>query len=255
MEKKKLRSLLIWTALTIGLLALFVGVESYRQNGKIDYKEIAAIFLGSITLFAIFINYFLSKNSNKELTSIKSDVNILKESDKHIKNDIKALSLDQKTMQIALKDIDEGMKHKQDIIKLCQQIENETYEKFDNIADINYILRDYIVTVNGKITDIIEHQYSYDFELFNVKFFKSRIISEIKRLNNDIDYTAISEHCFEKISDKVIHNIREYIRDLNYIKELENGKRRKRFKELTLDLTNQIASHSIDIYKDFKQMA
>jgi hypothetical protein len=154
-----------------------------------------------------------------------------------------------------LKDVGEVIHHKKDMTKLSQQIENETSDIFDSLADINVMLRDYIIDVNDVITDTITKQYQYDFDQFDAKYFKTKIINKITRLNADIDYVMINEHCFEQISDKVLDNVRKYITELKYIKDLENGKRRSEFKELTLSLTKKITYHSIDIFKNFKQTA
>lgn len=165
------------------------------------------------------------------------------------------IKLDNQTMKKGLKDISELFFHKKDITNLSQQIERETSEKFDSIANINVILRDYIVSVNDVITDIISKQYTYDFDLFDPKYFKTKIINRIKHLSNDIAYVGFDKNCFEKVNDKVMTNISTYINELKYIKDLDNGKRRKEFKELTLRLTKQITNHSIYIYENFKKTA
>jgi hypothetical protein len=168
---------------------------------------------------------------------------------------IKRLVDDMGKVRTELKDVGEVIHHKKDMTKLSQQIENETSDIFDSLADINVMLRDYIIDVNDVITDTITKQYQYDFDQFDAKYFKTKIINKITRLNADIDYVMINEHCFEQISDKVLDNVRKYITELKYIKDLENGKRRSEFKELTLSLTKKITYHSIDIFKNFKQTA
>jgi hypothetical protein len=145
--------------------------------------------------------------------------------------------------------------HKKDIAKLSQRIEDEMFDIFDSIPDLNVMLRDYIVSINDTITDAMLKQYQYDFGKFDEKKFKSKILTRVNHLQKDIDFVTVSENCFEKISDKVIHNIRNYIRDLKDIKHLENGKQRLEFQDLTLKLTNQITLHSIDIYRNYKQTA
>ena len=165
------------------------------------------------------------------------------------------LSLDQKTMQKGIDEVNEMFKHKKEIASLNQQIEKETSGIFDRIADLNIMLRDYIVSVNDVITDIITKQYGYDFDQFDAKYFKTKLLNKINHLNTDINYVMINKNCFTQINDKVNQNITHYINELKYIKDLENGKRRNEFKELTLRLAKQITNHSIDIYKNFKQTA
>jgi ATP-dependent Lon protease len=170
-------------------------------------------------------------------------------------SNIETLTLDNKTIHAAIKDIDEYFKHEKDITNLCQKIENETADIFENYSEVNVMLKDYIIQVNDIVTSIIEKQYSYDFDLFDAKYFKDKLLNKIKQLTEHINFVMLNKEVFEQISDRVIQNIRKYINELKYIKNLENGERRKEFKELTLKLTKQIANHSIDIYKNYKTIA
>lgn len=168
---------------------------------------------------------------------------------------IESLTLNHSEMRAAIHDIDESFKHQKEITNLCQQIENETADIFENYSEINVMLKDYIIQVNDIITSIIEKQYGYDFDMFDAKYFKTKILNRVKSLTEHINFVMIDKQIFEQISDKVIININNYITDLKHIKDLENGIRRKVFKELTLKLTKQITNHSIDIYKNSKNIA
>jgi hypothetical protein len=253
MTKDERKRWLIWAGAIIGIILVGFEIISFIQDGKLNLV-IGASILGSGILFAgVIVNVaFTTASSNKQEEMEEKQNNIEKEV-YHVKSEIKTLSGNQKLMKVAINDIDESFKHKREIVNLCQQIENETSDIFEGYSEINAMLRDYIVGVNFVITDIIERQYSYDFNLFDAKYFKSKLINRVNSLTKEINFAMLDKRCFEKISDKVLTNIRTYITDLKYIKDLENGTRRKRFKELTLNLTKKITDHSIDIYKNHKQ--
>jgi ATP-dependent Lon protease len=165
------------------------------------------------------------------------------------------LSTDSKLMQTAMDDINESFKHRKEMANLCQKIENETSNTFERFSSINMVLKEYIVNVNDVVTSIIEKQYGYDFDLFDAKYFRTKLLNKINQISEHINYIMIDKTLYEKINDKTVFNIKEYIRELKYIKDLENGKRRQEFKDLTLRLTKQITNHSIDIYNSSKTKA
>ena len=208
---------------------------------KADTKTLK-IISGFMSLVIIsLLGLIKTDNTDKKIDAISSKVD--------------SFVLDQQEMKNGIREIEESFKHKKDIVNLCQQIESETSEIFDGYSEVNIMLRDYIVGVNDVISEIIERQYSYDFDMFDVKYFKTKILNKVNALTEHINYVMLDKTIFERINDKVITNIKTYITELKYIKDLENGKRRKEFKDLTLRLTKQITNHSIDIYNNQKSIA
>lgn len=208
---------------------------------KLEADKLEIIGGGLVVMIPSVLGFM---NSNKTNTKIDS-----------LAKNVSKLSDDQNLMKVAIKDIDESFKHRKEITNLCQKIENETSEIFESYSEINVMLKDYIIGVNDSISEIIDKQYSYDFDLFDAKYFKTKILNKVMQITEHVNYVMLDKEIFEKVSDKVIVNIKTYITELKYIKDLENGKRRKEFKELTLSLTKRITNHSIDIYKNFKQTA
>lgn len=219
-------------AIVIVLTAIIVFVINYSV--VLEPKELVALLVGGMVFIPSITGTMISNKTNNKIGDIEIKVN--------------NIASDHLIMKKGLDEVNENFRHKKQIMSLCQQIEIETSRIFDRYSDVNTMLRDYIISVNDVISNVIEKQYSYDFDLFDAKTFKRLIMAKVHKEKEHVNYTMINKIIFENISDKVDTNISKYISELRQIKGMENGTRRKEFKALTLDLTKKITNHSIDIY-------
>jgi hypothetical protein len=146
------------------------------------------------------------------------------------------------------KEINEFIRHRKEIDNICQLIERQTNKIFGMYSEVNPILSDYVIQINESISDLIDKKYRYNLDLFDSEYFKNQLLIKINLVSKDINYVMINKETFKNINQKVITNIDLYIEKLENISDLENGKRRKKFRDETLNLAGQIANHSIDIY-------
>jgi len=150
------------------------------------------------------------------------------------------------------KEINEFIRHRKEIDTICQQIERDTSKIFGKYSEISVILSDYIIQINESISDIIKKKYGYDLDLFDPEYFKNQLTIKINKVTKDINYVMLNKDIFKNITEKVIFNIGIYIEKIENMADIENGKRRAKFKKETLSLTQKIADHSIDIYRKHK---
>lgn len=275
MEKKELKPWLIWTAIIIGILAVLVGIESYRQNEKIDYKEIVALIVGSFTLFAIFITYIVSRNSNKDLTGVKKDISTLKDNDEFLNKKItglnaRFLSLEDQNgaYSDALKDIKSGLaekeerqyyiyeaiKHKNDILSLCKKIKASTSNLIDEKYNLNADIKSFLIEKVDKFTDVVRVLYETGFEEFKPKYFLTSLLNTLdSSLKNSILFSTVKD----EIKREMKKRIKNYVDQVNIIlANNDNGERRKRFIEFTLQFQDQSTNLMLNIYTELnKQIA
>ncbi len=267
MQKKQRSKWLLGIGLIIGIIVLLIGYISYKQTGIIDLKQIGALLLGGITLTGILATSVFSSKGTVDISKMKelqqlqgAQISGIKSELGELKGDVDnvVITIREKDLSDAekhlksmngIREIREIMAHGEEITGLCQSIENETSKIFDRSADINVMLKNYIIEVNDGISEIIQKQYSYDFDHFDTKYFRSKLLNKIDHLYESVDFKMLDKNIFEQIHDKITRNIKSYVNEFKYTKDMVNGKRRQAFKKLTLDLTKQITNHSIDIYK------
>lgn len=218
-KREEIKSIIIVLIIAIGMVAFF--------NYGLRLNDTSMSIIGAVIVAMIpsTLSYFKSSKLNKV---------------------IKEFLIDQK-------EINEFIRHRKEIDAVCQQIERDTCKIFGKYSEINAVLSDYIIQINESISDIIDKKYRYDFNLFDSEYFKNQLTIKINKVEKDVNYVMLNKQIFTEISDKVKSNINIYIDKIENIADMENGKRRSKFKKETLSLTQKIADHSIDIYKTLKK--
>ena len=221
METTLRKKWMILTALIVILLAIIIGFISYKQEGKIDYKQISALIGSSVALFAIFINFIFSKDSNKGVTELKDEF--------------------EKTNQ-RISDISKALDTEKQIVSLGRNIENFVENKLNDKMDT--IFRSFINDFTTEVSRTSQYRYSYGFEGFDTENYMLKLKNILKKSQKSIDFNDI------QIINDIESNIAKYIYEIDLIKNLENGVRRKNFERKTMSFIKNMLQDVIYTYEN-----
>lgn len=232
----------------------------------------------AIMLIIMFYQSWIKKDSNETklvISEVQDDIVELKNNDAHLDKKITGLnarymSLEEQNAVYndALKDIKIGLaekdersfyiyemiKHKDDILSLCNRIKASTSnlieEKYNLHADVESF-------INGKVNkfcDIITVLYQSKFDDFKPKYF-------LRTLLNNLDLSLSNSNLIQEVKNEIQkemgRRIEEYVIQVNIILENnDNGERRKRFVDYTFEFQNNSTSFMLDVYTQLnKQIA
>lgn len=242
----------IFSIISINLYADFTDKDITVED---NIKLITAI----LTFSGVMLGIVFTNASNKQIDFIKVDIKNIDKRVTNLDSNVKMIDemmtgFDEKqiSMELGLMDISEAIKHKEKIISLSKLIESETNDMFESHFDINIFLKDFLIELTSNISQIIRNQYEYGFNDFNTNFFKRKLLNQLAILSEHTDFSRLNKDIFNIILESINKNICIYINELNLIKNLENGTRRKKFEDLTLKFTNKLVSHSLEIYNNSK---
>jgi predicted transcriptional regulator len=235
--------------LIVSILIVIAANFGFRISEDNLTQLIIAVIITSGTFYGVII----SNKTNKQLDNIKTDVNKIDSKVQLIDQTIRNIDEKQIRMEVGMFDISETIKHKEEINELVRAIENKTADILENHYDICSYLKDVIILINDNISLVIKNQYEYGFSEFNTGYFKRKLTNKISEITEHLDTNQIEEEILKRIFESVNKNIELYINEVELIKNLENGTRRKHFKEYTFKLTKRITNQTINIYS--KQIA
>lgn len=241
-KKKKYRLGIIF--LIISILIVIAANFGFRMSEDNLTQLIVAVIITSGTFYGVII----SNKTNKQLDGVRTDITKIDTKVQLIDQTIRNIDEKQIVMEMGMFDISETIKHKDEINLLVKNIENKTADILENHYGICSYLKDLIILINENISLVIQNQYEYGFNEFNTNYFKRKLMNRINDITEHLDTHEIDKKTFDRIFEGVNNNIELYINEVELIKNLENGTRRKHFKEYTFKLTKKITNQTINIY-------
>lgn len=265
---KKGNRLKLAIGLIIVTIILLIGLNYWIS---FDKDNVTQIIVASIIAIVTIFTATVSSKTNKEIDGIKINVKNIDEKVHAIDN--KMIVFDKKILNIedqeiawknSLKEIESGkaqseqrqlyifshVQHTVEINELCVDIDAETNDYFDEKVDLDKDLKDFIIEVNGGISNIIKNQYERGFKKFKVNYFKSKLLNNLKACTT---ISLLETRIKDEISKDIKENICKYTNDLKLIlANKDNGQRREEFIKTTLRLTEKINKRSLDKYNKFQ---
>jgi hypothetical protein len=243
-----------WTGVIVGILAVWIGFESYKQTGSIDYKEIMALIIASFALFAIFINFIFSNKSSGEFTLFKNDINErLKIFDTKLieiedvvtiitKQDIEDSKKRVKYFNM-ITDINETIQTEKKIYALGQKIKRESKKLINKIYNLNEYIKSTLIEICNQVSEIIIKDYNYGLEDFHLIDYETDIRNKINIIIDSLDPIKINNSVKIEISKSINDNIDLYKENILGLKGFENGERQKTFDHETMLFIELIIEH------------
>lgn len=263
------------------VFALFFGIylivkKEISEDGLITM--ITSAGGSAITLIILFYQSWIKKDSEETkivISEVQGDIITLKNNDSSLHKKItglnaRYLSLEDQNAAYnnALKDIEIGnaerdernyyiyeiIKHKEDILNLCNRIKASTSNLIDENYNINSDIKSFLIQKVENFTDVIRVMYESNFDEFKPKYF---LTSLLNILDSSLQSSILIPKIKNEIKDEMKQRIKSYVNQINIIlQNNDNGERRKRFIEFTYEFQNQSISLMLDIYKQLnKQIA
>jgi len=239
---------------------------------KLDKTNLTSLLVGggaaSITLFIAVFQILGKKDAEEtsiQINKIEKDVSVLKENDEFLSTKISGfnarfMSLEDqnKFHENALEDIRIGIaekeeadfyvymhvKHKNDIMELCKNIKNQTYNALEDQSELDLEIRKFIIELIKDFSNIVIVQYETGFDKFEGKYYKTEIL-------NAIDLNLESNNLHKQVKEvlhKEFKNVtNNYINSVNLIlANQDNGERRNNFMDRTLRFAENLTNKTLN---------
>lgn len=252
MEKKKKTGWYLFLAAFS--IVVIIGVNAYANatGQAFEMKEFVGLIGAVLTFCGALLVVVLNNNTNKNIDKLSEKVEKHTEAiDKiqvHITDkDLKDAEKEEYYMN-AMKLISEDMTAKKEINSLGKSIKLETKRIINKHSILCDDLKRYLIQMSDSISSYITDEFEYGLDNLDVDDFKMIIKSKVDNINHQIGRSKLNPEILNDIKTSIDLNVMDYTNSLNNIQDLENGKRRRKFIDRTMNFTNNLTYHAIEIF-------
>jgi hypothetical protein len=253
MEKKKQNKIYWLIALIAIALIILINIYSYYREGESLSSELMVTLIVGILSSGVGAAIFiLTRNTNKNVDGLTDRVDKLEDS---------VLTITKKDLEEAEKfeiyynaqiELSDNWNAKKDIVELGKKIQKKYKRIIKNHYKLNQEFSDFITKIVKSLKDLITSEYEYGVEALDLEDYEIFILENVNRIVEETKVRKLDKQAFEKSKLAVFDNINTYIKELDGVQDLLNGKRRKKFEEKTLDFIGYTTNHVIEEYLKYE---